>query len=311
MNVHGILLVNKKAGMTSHDVVQTVRRKLKIRKVGHLGTLDPMAEGVLPLALGRVTRLSSLLIQHDKTYVSTFRLGMETDTHDKEGKILADVPLPESVTPEKIEAVCKSFEGTIYQVPPLISAKKYKGKPLYWWVRKGKEVPPPRPKKVTFYEIRVLSIEIPYVTLEISCSAGAYIRALARDVGKKLGVGAIVYRITRVRWGHYSIDEALPYDDIHPGLELKEPYYIPIEKIEPEWPELYAHRETIEYLMRGQSVRLQPLMRNISPTEAVLKQKYVKVFSPAGRIVGVAKIDYPNAIIPWVNFPQFWNEEAS
>jgi tRNA pseudouridine55 synthase len=302
--VHGLLLIDKPSGPTSHDVVDAVRKVLKQRRVGHLGTLDPIAEGLLPLALGWATRLAPILTHYDKVYEATFRLGVETDTHDRTGQVLAEYPVPSDLDEATIVEKVQAFVGEIQQVPPLISAKKYKGRPLYWWVRHGKPVPEPPPKPVRFHEIRVLHYDPPFVRLRIHCSAGAYIRALARDLGRALGTGAVVFEIRRTRWGPHDVAETIPLKDFLAGPTLAPPHFLSLEHVEPHWPRLTAHPRVVERLLHGQRVPLPPLLRFIETPEGLLKFPHLRVFTADGRLVAIARVEYPEWIHPAINFPQ-------
>ena len=304
---NGLLFINKPIGITSHDVIRRVRRCLGFRKIGHLGTLDPIADGILPLALGYATRLASLLIRHDKVYAAVFRLGVETDTHDRTGKVTAEHPLPESLDEETLRRHLESFVGDIDQVPPLISAKKYHGKPLYYWIRRGVSVPAPEPKRVTFHAIDLVGFEPPLVHLRIHCSAGAYIRGLARDLGRALGCGAVVDRIRRERWHRYTLDDCIDLETFARDPRLEPPHFIPLARIEPEWPVLHAGEATVRHLLQGRAIALGTLLRRFESPEQLLTASHVKVISPSGRLVAVARVEYPHRLVPDINIPQLWN----
>jgi len=207
-NEGGFILINKPSGITSHDVVDKLREITKIKKIGHAGTLDPFAQGLLILAIGRkFTKKLSIFQKKDKEYVATIRLGAESDTFDREGKI---VERKVEKVPERkeIEEVLKSFLGEIEQIPPIFSAKKVKGKKLYELARKGIKVEP-KPKKVKIYEISILEYRFPHLKIKVKCSSGTYIRSLANDIGKKLGCGAFVEELIRTKIGEFSIENAI------------------------------------------------------------------------------------------------------
>jgi tRNA pseudouridine55 synthase len=204
----GFILINKPAGFTSHDVVDRLREITKIKKIGHAGTLDPFATGLLILGIGReFTKKLSIFQKKDKEYIATLRLGAESDTFDKEGKILEKKveKIPER---KEIEEVLKSFLGEIEQIPPAFSAKKIEGKKLYELARKGIKVQP-KPQKVKIYEISILEYRFPYLKIKVKCSSGTYIRSLANDVGKKLGCGAYVEELERTKIGEFSVEKAI------------------------------------------------------------------------------------------------------
>ncbi|HTX54310.1 MAG TPA: tRNA pseudouridine(55) synthase TruB [Candidatus Baltobacteraceae bacterium] len=210
--VHGVLNINKPAGMTSHDVVDAVRRILGFRRVGHTGTLDPQATGVLPVCVGRATRIAQFLTQADKEYDMTLRLGITTDTLDAAGKVLSettDVPVAQS----DIEAVLPRFRGTIQQVPPLYSAKKYKGERLYRLARRGETVERP-PVAVTIFALTLLECAVPFVRLTVTCSKGTYARSLCDDIGRALGCGGHLHALCRVRSGDFRLAGTVTLDEL-------------------------------------------------------------------------------------------------
>lgn len=209
--LNGILIVNKEKKMTSHDVVKKIRKNFSVKKVGHAGTLDPNATGVLVLLLGKATKQSQDLTASDKEYIATMKLGEKTDSADCDGKIIniRDVVVTES----QIQEVLKSFEGEKEQIPPMVSAKKVNGKKLYALARKGLTVER-KPQKINIKEIELLEISFPYVKFRVLCSKGTYIRQLADDVGEKLGCGAHLSDLERTKSGKFSIENALPISDI-------------------------------------------------------------------------------------------------
>ena len=211
----GILLVDKPEGKTSTWVDNLVKRKVK-KKVGHIGTIDPIASGLLPIAIGKATKLIPFIIEGDREYIVEILLGKRTDTDDITGKVIYEIPEDEvmKIPDEKIVEVIKSFVGSYDQVPPYYSAKKYLGKPLYKWAREGKLIELP-PVKVSIYDIEILSIKKPYVKIRVVSSAGMYARALARDIGEKLEidgkkVGGTLSALRRTRAGYFKVEEAIP-----------------------------------------------------------------------------------------------------
>ena len=182
----GIIIVNKPSGYTSHDIVSKIRKTLNIKKVGHTGTLDPMATGVLPILLGNGTKLSKYLINHDKEYITTIKLGVKTDTGDIEGKIIEEKSIPSSYSRvDKVNEVLKSFIGKQEQIPPMYSAIKINGKKLYEYARKGQSVKIP-PRNIEIYNLELLNSQDNNIELKISCSKGTYIRTLCEDIAKSL-----------------------------------------------------------------------------------------------------------------------------
>jgi len=207
----GILNLNKPQGLTSHDVVSRVRTVAGQRRVGHAGTLDPMATGVLILCLGRATRLAEYLVASSKVYRARIRLGITTDTYDAEGKVVEEQPV--EVGRAAVEAALKQFRGPILQVPPMYSALKHDGRRLYELARQGVTVErEPRPVDVT--RLEMTAWEPPELTLEVACSPGTYVRSLAHDLGQALGCGAHLTRLVRLASGDFRLEDAVPLADL-------------------------------------------------------------------------------------------------
>ncbi len=211
-----LLLIDKPAGMTSHDVVDEVRRAYKIRQVGHAGTLDPFATGLLIVAVGKMTKELQKFVGLDKTYIATARLGATSDTYDLKGQIIIkNAQL--AVSEEEIRKVLMSFEGGYLQKAPAFSAKKVKGQKLYEMARRGEDVEALRPsKQVDIRNIKISSYQWPEVTFEVTCSSGTYIRSLAHDLGEKLGCGAYLTALRRTRIGSYKIEDAKKLEELIP-----------------------------------------------------------------------------------------------
>ncbi len=210
----GLLLIDKPAGLTSHDVVEALRRRLKIRRVGHGGTLDPAATGLLILLVGQATRKAHLLLEADKTYRSILRLGIRTDTQDREGRVLETRPVP-PLTLEQIEQACRGFLGEIRQRIPAYSAVRIQGRRSYELARAGLPVPE-RTRVIKIHEIRVLGFRPPEVDLEVTCSKGTYLRMLCEDLGQALGTVGHLGALRRTRVGPFHVDQALPLDQAGP-----------------------------------------------------------------------------------------------
>ncbi|MBI3312158.1 MAG: tRNA pseudouridine(55) synthase TruB [Candidatus Omnitrophica bacterium] len=205
--LNGLLLVDKPAGMTSHDVVDHVRRRFGMRRIGHGGTLDPAATGLLILLVGGATRHARFLLNADKTYHATLRLGETTDTQDGEGKILETREIP-PLTPQQIEEVCRRFRGEIEQEIPAYSAVRIQGKRFYDLARAGKSVPR-RMRKVRIHSLKIVEICLPEIDLEITCSSGTYIRTLCADLGAALGCGGHLSRLSRTKVGPFTLSQAV------------------------------------------------------------------------------------------------------
>lgn len=203
---YGILLVDKEKGMTSHDVVAAVRRRFSLKKVGHAGTLDPNATGLLILLVGKATKLSNNFLNEDKVYSAEMKLGQRTDSADCKGKIIFEKKV--TVTGEEIRAVMAGFIGEIEQIPPMVSAKKINGKKLYKLARAGKIVERPS-RKIVIKKLDVLKINIPFVEFRVECSKGTYIRQLADDIGEKLASGGHLTELRRTMSGNFSVRDAI------------------------------------------------------------------------------------------------------
>lgn len=214
MSVDGVLVIDKPPGMTSHDVVDEVRRRFATRKVGHGGTLDPDATGVLLVGLGRATRFISYAQQAPKTYRAGARFGVTTSTQDASGDVLEERPV--EVTRDVLEAALEGFRGAIEQTPPMVSAVKVGGERLYRKARRGEEVER-EPRHVTVYEFDVVDFETPDATLDVRCSGGTYVRTLIHDLGTALGCGAHLTSLRRVEACGFGDDEAVPMAELGPG----------------------------------------------------------------------------------------------
>ncbi len=251
---HGVLNVLKPAGWTSHDVVAKVRRLLRVRKVGHAGTLDPEATGVLPVLLGKGTRLSAFLVHWDKEYEAVLRLGQETTTQDATGAIVRERPV-QGLRPETIREAVAQFYGEQQQVPPMYSAVKIGGQPLYKAARAGKTVER-QARPVTIYHIEVRMLSLPYVTLRVRCSKGTYIRTLCADIGRVLGVGGHLSRLTRSRVGPFRLDRAWPLDDIGRVDDLFEhpEVFLSLDEALTDLPAVVVEPAMVEKVLNGAPV---------------------------------------------------------
>ena len=213
MDKQGIVVVNKPPGITSHDVVNFIRRKFQMRRVGHAGTLDPMATGILVILLGQSTKLFDRFVAFDKTYRATLRLGIKTTTADIMGKVLEEKPFGHISQPQ-VEEALQQFTGEIEQKPPMVSAVKHQGERLYKLAWAGKEVERTA-RKVRIDELRLLRFNLPDAEFLMSCSKGTYVRQLAEDVGEVLGCGACISQIERTKVGHFGISEAVTLEQLN------------------------------------------------------------------------------------------------
>jgi tRNA pseudouridine55 synthase len=235
-SLDGALVINKPQGKTSHDAVETVRRIAGFRQIGHLGTLDPLATGVLVLVLGRATRLARFYMGRRKRYLCAVRFGFATDTRDADGQALGADSAPE-LNREEIESLASQFVGRIQQIPPAFSAKKFRGRPAHELARKKKPVPL-EPAEVDVYEFRLTGIEGPIARFSIECGSGTYIRSLAHDLGQKHGTGAHLAEIVRTAVGEFTLDRALTPEEVQQSAASGrlESCVIPLEHLLPELP---------------------------------------------------------------------------
>lgn len=209
----GILLIDKDAGCTSHDVVNKVRRILKIRSVGHAGTLDPLATGLLVILVGRATKVSQYLMSLDKVYDGEMKLGVETNSQDSEGEVVSELPVPESVDEAYMREQMASFLGDQYQTPPMFSAKKLNGIPLYKLARQGQEVQR-EPRFINISKFELLEWNKPTVKFRLACSKGTYVRTVCHDLGKKIGCGAHMTQLRRISSDKFNVENAITVEKL-------------------------------------------------------------------------------------------------
>ncbi len=213
--INGVINLYKPPDITSHNAVKKVQRILGVKKAGHAGTLDPFAEGVLLVCLNRATRVVEYLMDLKKEYIVEFQLGLETDTFDRTGRIIKEKD-PSLVTETQLKDVLTGFTGEILQTPPVYSALKKGGVPLYKLARRGVIVEP-EPRRVFIEELKLLNFTIPYVIIYIKCSKGTYVRSLVKDIGRELKVGATVSSLKRIAVGHFRVEESVSFTDIERG----------------------------------------------------------------------------------------------
>lgn len=214
-DIDGVLLVDKSQAMTSHDVVAITRRALNTKKVGHCGTLDPLATGLLIITIGRGTKIQDLLMSEDKEYIGTLKLGEETDSQDSDGQVTKSSPVPE-FTREQIDAAFAKFHGDFYQTPPMVSAIKKDGVPLYKLARQGKVVER-EPRFVHVYAHEILAIRPTEIDFRVVCSKGFYVRTYAHEIGAELGCGAHLKALRRTKSGRFSVEGAITIDELKAG----------------------------------------------------------------------------------------------
>ncbi len=260
---HGILNVYKEAGYTSHDVVARLRGICKQKKIGHTGTLDPDAVGVLPVCLGNATRICDMLTDSRKEYVAELRLGMVTDTQDSSGKVLEEREV--NVSPAEVEETILSFLGDSMQVPPMYSALKVNGKKLYELARQGKEVERAA-RPITIYSIEMIKEEHPVYRIKVECSKGTYIRTLCHDIGRLLGCGGVMQSLERTRVGRFQIEEThslSALEDMAGKGELPKAI-IPVERMFEEFSALKVREEAFVRLQNGNQLKKEDILSGFS-----------------------------------------------
>jgi tRNA pseudouridine55 synthase len=285
--MNGVVIVDKPAGITSHDAVDRVRKLLGVKKAGHTGTLDPMATGVLAVCVGEATKIASFLSGDDKVYEAAMRLGVRTDTQDMTGQVVTEQE--PRVTEADVKAVLADFAGTITQVPPQYSAVKVRGKALYKWARKGIRVEPP-PRKVEIREILLQGIELPGVRFTVTCSKGTYVRTLCADMGDRLGCGAALERLRRTRSGIFREEDAVRLDgDSDDGIRAKlEQGLIPMRRALPGLREIVIPPLLEQKLVKGHQPDCEGLAALQIPSLAAAD--VVKFITGEGRLVALVRM---------------------
>ena len=290
-DIHGVFLLDKPQGMSSNDIMQKVKRIFQANKAGHTGALDPLATGMLPICLGEATKFSQFLLDADKRYLVTAKLGERTDTSDAEGQIveIRDVNVK---TPEILTAL-EQFRGNILQVPTMFSALKYNGKPLYEYARQDITVER-EARPITIFELNFIEYHAPYLTLEVHCSKGTYIRTLVDDLGEVLGCGAHVTMLRRTAVADYPTEKMLDWHALQSlaepqDLSLLDALLLPIDTAVAKLPALTLNESQTQGIGFGQRIKFD------NPNRL---QGQVRLFSHENRFLGVAVIDENNVIRP-------------
>ena len=290
-DIHGVFLLDKPQGMSSNDIMQKVKRIFQANKAGHTGALDPLATGMLPICLGEATKFSQFLLDADKCYLVTAKLGERTDTSDAEGQIVEtrDVKVK---TPEILTAL-EQFRGDILQVPTMFSALKHNGKPLYEYARQGITVER-EARPITIFELNFIEYNAPYLTLEVHCSKGTYIRTLVDDLGEVLGCGAHVTMLRRTAVADYPTEKMLDWHALQSlaeqqDLALLDALLLPMDTAVAKLPALTLNESQTQGIGFGQRIKFD------NPNRL---QGQVRLFSYENRFLGVAVIDENNVIRP-------------
>jgi tRNA pseudouridine synthase B len=290
-DVHGVFLLDKPQGMSSNDIMQKVKRLFQANKAGHTGALDPLATGMLPICLGEATKFSQFLLDSDKRYFVTAKLGERTDTSDAEGQVVETREV--NVLEEDILAALPQFRGDILQVPTMFSALKHNGKPLYEYARQGITVER-EARPITIFELKFVEYQAPYLSLEVHCSKGTYIRTLVDDLGEVLGCGAHVSVLRRLAVGDYPVEEMMPIEELQllaesfPQQELDR-LLLPMDTAVASLPQINLDESQTKAVKFGQRVKFENG-----------EQVYglVRLFSNTQQFLGVAEITSDNVIRP-------------
>lgn len=284
---HGIINVYKEAGYTSHDVVAKLRGICRQKKIGHTGTLDPDAVGVLPVCLGNATKLCGMLTDQKKEYIATLHLGIRTDTQDGSGKILEEREV--SASPSEVRDVILSFQGDSMQVPPMYSALKVNGKKLYELAREGREVERGA-RSITIYELEILEEAHPEYVIRVKCSKGTYIRTLCNDIGEKLGCGGIMAKLVRSKVGEFEVETARTLDKLQ-SLSDQGRFseaVIPIEKMFETYPALTVRESAFKAIQNGNQLKRSDFTKE---TAEILDGQKIRVYSHQSIFYGVYRYD--------------------
>jgi tRNA pseudouridine55 synthase len=289
----GILVIDKPEGWTSHDVVARVRRILKTKRVGHTGTLDPFATGVLVLLVGRATRLAQFLDKDEKEYEAVIQFGFETDTGDKTGKPKAAGSRSHPVDPADLEKVLPEFIGEIEQVPPMYSAKKQGGRKLYEIARQGKDVER-KPVKITISRLELIGPgEVTgdhnsRIRIRVVCSAGTYVRTLAEDIGRRLGLGAHLTELRRTRAGRFGLGTSVTLDQLDQSIDPTS-ILLPIEKAVSHLPKYFLSNDRVEKTRNGLSTHVELIETQMG--------QHVQMVDHANRLIAIGFLDIDEATI--------------
>ncbi len=280
--VNGILLLDKPRGITSNQALQRVKQLFRARKAGHTGNLDPLAGGVLPICLGEATKMSAFLLDADKRYRGTIKLGIRTSSADAEGEVIERCPVPE-LQEQQIRTVLARFTGEIQQVPPMHSALKHQGQPLYKLARQGVEVER-KPRSVTIHELRLLGFAQDEIEIEVHCSKGTYVRTLAEDIGTELGSCAHLNQLVRTQAGPFQLQQAVTLQQLEQeaqqGNSALDRLLLPTESALLDRPAVRLSRDSAHYFCKGQPVFVP----------RVSASGWLRIYEDEGRFLGVGTL---------------------
>ena len=277
-DISGVVLLDKPLGLSSNQAMQRVKHLYQAEKAGHTGSLDPLATGLLPICLGEATKFANFLLDADKSYLATVKLGITTTSADAEGEIIAQKPV--NVTLQQVESVLHQFIGDIEQTPPIYSALKVDGKPLYAYARAGKEVEI-KSRYVSIHQIHLEHFEADELVFTVTCSKGTYIRTLAQDIGAKLGCGAHLKGLRRLTSGTFDLQDALPLEVLSElSLEELDAKLLPIDIKIQHLPKLTLNAEQTDIIQHGQAIK---------PNQEIIFNEFIRLYDMSGEFIGLAQ----------------------
>ena len=308
--IHGIINVYKEKGFTSHDVVAKLRGMTKQRKIGHTGTLDPDATGVLPVCLGRATKLCDLLTDKDKTYETVLLLGVTTDTQDVSGEVL-DRRSTKELTETQVREAVQSFVGEYDQIPPMYSALKVNGRKLYELAREGKTIER-KARRVKIYEIEILEMQLPRVRMRVTCSKGTYIRTLCHDIGEKLSCGGCMEELVRTKVSRFEIGEAYTLDEISELCreEKLQRVVLPVDEMFSEYREVAVKEKWDSQVHNGNGFPEKAVLQKPegeSPTPEIQDKERVRVYDSRSHFIGI--YEYRSKVREYRIVKMFFNKD--
>lgn len=277
-DISGVVLLDKPLGLSSNQAMQRVKHLYQAEKAGHTGSLDPLATGLLPICLGEATKFANFLLDADKSYLATVKLGITTTSADAEGEVIAQKPV--DVTLQQVESVLHQFIGDIEQTPPIYSALKVDGKPLYAYARAGQEVEI-KSRYVSIHQIHLEHFEADELVFTVTCSKGTYIRTLAQDIGAKLGCGAHLKGLRRLTSGTFDLQDALPLEVLSElSLEELDAKLLPIDIKIQHLPKLTLNAEQTDIIQHGQAIK---------PNQEIIFNEFIRLYDMSGEFIGLAQ----------------------
>ncbi|MFM8391427.1 MAG: tRNA pseudouridine(55) synthase TruB [Methylophilaceae bacterium] len=277
-DISGVVLLDKPLGLSSNQAMQRVKHLYQAEKAGHTGSLDPLATGLLPICLGEATKFANFLLDADKSYLATVKLGITTTSADAEGEVIAQKPV--NVTLQQVESVLHQFIGDIEQTPPIYSALKVDGKPLYAYARAGQEVEI-KSRYVSIHQIHLEHFEADELVFTVTCSKGTYIRTLAQDIGAKLGCGAHLKGLRRLTSGTFDLKDALPLEVLSElSLEELDAKLLPIDIKIQHLPKLTLNAEQTDIIQHGQAIK---------PNQEIIFNEFIRLYDMSGEFIGLAQ----------------------